>query len=147
MRGWYSTLVAAAAFALPVSYAAADSIVQIGGGFPPPGRAFGNYHPIFSTTVEIRATERPGAVAEVHYRNAAVNQSESDDGWYQADWNGIAIDFYFDHNAYANGHVGSEDLVTVIPPDWLYCEPSCEMLLHESTEDTIYLVEESIPTG
>ena len=136
MRAW-ATLCAAAAFvAGTVGYAAAEqSIVQIGAGWSA-GVPFG-FDAITTTTVEIRATEEPGAVAEVHYRNAPINDSATDDGRYTIAWNGIDVVIFYDHDFGGN----SADRIVIFPSDGLTCRPSCELLLQEASQDTIYLIE------
>ena len=96
---------------------------------PHPGR-------IVTTYVQVSPPTVPGTVAEVYYQNAPINDSVSDDGTYDMEWNGLDIIIVFDHDA-VDGH----DEVQVVPPDGLICKPSCTMLVPEGEFDRVHLVE------
>lgn len=144
MRVGTPLMLAAVAFVASCNVAVAgESRVQIGdvNSTPRPSTYDGWSGPIYvSTYVEIRPTDQPNAIAEIYYQNAEVNDSVTDDGRYQIELDGIVVEVYFDHDHPSPGKNGSQDLVTILPPDGVVCFPTCDMLLDESDEMVIYLM-------
>lgn len=90
---------------------------------------------ISGTTVILRDTTQPGAVAEVEMRNIATN-SDHDDGAYGLTHGDIDLWLTFRWNS---GLAGA-DSIHVEPPDGLICEPSsCVLELLEGNSGTLYL--------
>ena len=90
------------------------------------------------SSVEIRATDQAGAVAELFFRNRAVNDSMTDDRTHIGHFEGLDYTIRFDHDV--NGQ--SRDGIYVTPPAGYRCEPSCEMLLHEGADGTMYIIDD-----
>ena len=86
------------------------------------------------TTITLRPSTEPGALAEVHFDNRNVN-GPTDSGEYSLTMDGLALLFRFDWNA-----DGNDDAITVQPPEGVTCKPtSCVLSLPEDTEGTIWL--------
>ena len=90
------------------------------------------------TTVEIRETDEPGAVAELYYRNRAVNDSASDDRTHLGHFEGLDYEVRFDHDVGG----ASRDGIYVTPPEGYTCKPSCELLLHEGLDGVLYIIDD-----
>ena len=90
------------------------------------------------TTVTLRETSQPGAVAEVVMHNAEVNWP-GDNGVYPLDMPGLSVDVAFRWDA---DEVGGADQITVTPPDGMTCEPeTCVLTIPEGESGTLYLIE------
>ena len=86
------------------------------------------------TSITLRPSAEPGALAEVHFDNRNVN-GPSDSGEYSLTMDGLALRFRFDWNA-----DGNHDAITLQPPEGVACKPaSCVLSLPEDTEGTIWL--------
>jgi hypothetical protein len=65
-----------------------------------------------ATVVRLDATEAPGAVAEVLFHNAEVNQPH-DAGGYAVTREGLTVDLRFEFNVDGGG----ADRIVILPPD------------------------------
>lgn len=85
------------------------------------------------TTVTLRPTSEPGALAEVVMHNAEVNWS-GDDGDYTLTIPGLTVAAAFQWDA-----EGQSDRITITPPDGIACAPSCVLTVPEGEFGAVYL--------
>lgn len=85
--------------------------------------------------VTMRPSTRPGAVAEIVFRNIPTNGS-TDNGTYSLADNGIAVTFSFTWNS--GGPGGSDGLIFEVPAPYV-CVPSCTLEVAEGNTGAIWL--------
>ena len=96
---------------------------------------FGNTEYIEPSSVVIRPTNRPGAVAEIEFHNVDINGPDDTGDTETITFGGISAEVTFGFNVDAAG----ADSITVEPPDGVVCVPSCTATIMERTSATIYL--------
>ena len=88
------------------------------------------------TTITLRDTVEPGAIAEVYMDNRSVN-SPADEKTTTLTLNGLDVVVSFFWNV-----EGDADQVTVVPPDGYACKPTtCEMTIPEDETGKVLIIE------
>lgn len=87
------------------------------------------------SSVIMRQTNRPGAVAEIEFNNVDINGPDDTGDTETITYNGISAEVTFGFNVDATG----ADSITVEPPEGFVCVPSCTAAIMERTSATIYL--------
>jgi hypothetical protein len=88
---------------------------------------------ISGSTVTLQPTTKPGALAEVEFRNDPTN-SHKDNGIYFLDLNGLQIDAKFTWNV-----EGDKDRIDLTTPENIICSPDCSLTLSENDSGKIWL--------
>lgn len=105
-------------FALSVGTAAADSVTVSG------------------STVQMQASERPGAVAEIILRNILTNGPQDTGQSFDLTHGGLTVSATFTWDIGLTG----DDAVTVEPPEGIICVPSdCVLIVREMDTGTLWL--------
>jgi hypothetical protein len=86
-----------------------------------------------ATVVTLRATDAPGAVAEVHIHDAYVN-NPGDDGDYTLTWNGLLVVVSFTYSG-----AGADMFVVTPPAGYMAVPPHALVPEHESEVILIYV--------
>ena len=86
------------------------------------------------TTVTLRPSHQPGAVAEIIFDNRSVN-GRFHEGEYTLTLDGLTVSFTFDWDTGTSTH----DAITVTPPAGVICGPSCTLTLAEGDTGTLWL--------
>lgn len=99
--------------------------------------AFSDTISISGTAVTLAPSDLPGVVAVVTMDNVQLNGAH-DNGVYSVAMPGLVVEVEF---SWEQGMWG-EDLLTVLPPDGMTCQPaSCAMLVPEGLTGRIELLE------
>jgi hypothetical protein len=86
------------------------------------------------STVTLRPTERPGAMAEVEFYNDASNWQD-DNGDHVLALDGLEVGLQFTWNA-----AGSDDRIELTPPEGVICDPrDCTLDLPEGQAGVVHL--------
>ena len=91
-----------------------------------------------ATVVRIQPTEEPGAVAEIRYDNAEIN-NPGDVGSYSVTLDGITVQLDFGFNVAPGG----QDSITVTPPPGFIAIPET-LTLPEGGSGVVYLYAEGM---
>lgn len=87
-----------------------------------------------STTIRLRPTERPGAVAEVIVRNVADNDADAAGIILTLGGMSVGVDFDWQHNP------AGDDAIRVTPPEGIACLPvDCVLIVPEGDDGTLWL--------
>lgn len=87
------------------------------------------------TTITLRATDHPGAEAEIVMRNLPVNGPHHN-GRYVLAWDGMVVEIRFAWNL----GPGGADAIIATPPQHLVCEPAdCVLAVPEGATGTLWL--------
>ncbi|MFN3646261.1 MAG: hypothetical protein ACK4S2_07065 [Gemmobacter sp.] len=100
-----------------------------------PALALADTARIMGSSVTLRATDRPGALAEVEFVNDPSNGS-GDDGLYLLAHGGLEIDARFRWNA-----DGDDDRIEVLPPPGITCDPDCTLTVPEGSSGMLWLID------
>lgn len=86
------------------------------------------------STVTLRGSEMPGALAEVMFDNVNRN-GPHDEGVTTLTWGGIEVEVSFHWNV----NDDSDDAIVIVPPEGVICVPSCELVLKEGYSGVVTL--------
>jgi hypothetical protein len=88
---------------------------------------------IMGSSVTLRDTAQPGALAEVEFVNDPSNGAQ-DDGGHDLAHGGLTVHARFTWNA-----AGDDDRVDLTPPDGVICLPDCSLTLPEGEVGVVHL--------
>ena len=94
---------------------------------------------ISGTIVDLRDTERPGALAEINMRNNLTNNAQ-DNGTFTLTHDGLTVEIEFVWDGADDGF----DVIIVTPPEGVVCVPHCRMEVKETYSDTLWLFDAGV---